>query len=106
MFLSTKIKEIKTENNIKKIIALQVEVDEVIKELDVTVPKYNCDNARKYQTPINPKFLKKLEEFKTESSKAKTEYLIKNANKLVESNSSSLKQQSVNRLPFVYKIMP
>lgn len=66
-----------------------MQVEEVIKALDVTIPKYNCDNARKYQTLT-----------------IKREYLIKNANKLVKSNSSSLKQQNVNSLSFVQKIMP
>lgn len=96
-FYQPRFEEIKTENNIKKIIALQVELDEFIKELDVTSPEYNWSNARKYQTPTNPEFLKRLEEIKVEFLETKAKYLIENANKLSEDNNGSQsKQQSVN----------
>ncbi|WP_342261560.1 hypothetical protein [Spiroplasma endosymbiont of Notiophilus biguttatus] len=85
----------KTNPNIKQLISIMLELNEVKEKIDVTGQEYNWHNARKYQTPNNLEFLKRIEELKVECLKTREEYLINNSNQMAENQSSPSNQSTI-----------
>ncbi|TLF25896.1 MAG: hypothetical protein FCO83_02185 [Spiroplasma sp. WSS] len=87
----------KTNPNIKQLMSIMSELNEVKEKIDVTGQEYNWRNARKYQTSNNPEFLKRIENLKVECLEIREEYLINNSNQMAENQSSASNQSPVRQ---------
>ena len=87
----------KTNPNIKQLISIVSELNEVKEKIDVTGQDYNWRNARKYKTSNNPEFLKRIENLKVECLEIHEEYLINNSNQMAENQPSASNQSSVRQ---------
>ncbi|WP_342219239.1 hypothetical protein [Spiroplasma endosymbiont of Amphimallon solstitiale] len=87
----------KTNPNIKQLMSIMSELNEVKEKIDVTGQEYNWRNARKYQTYNNPEFLKRIENIKVECLEIREEYLINNSNQMAENQSSASNQSTVRQ---------
>ncbi|WP_342265793.1 hypothetical protein [Spiroplasma endosymbiont of Villa modesta] len=87
----------KTNPNIKQLMSIMSELNEVKEKIDVTGKEHNWRNARKYQTSNNSEFLKRIEKLKVECLEIREEYLINNSNQMAENQSSASNQSPVRQ---------